>query len=129
MLKFATKVVSTVSISLLALGLAGCSAGPMAETPTAPDSVTSDDGATSENGNDGRAFDASDDTVIRALLAAIPKAERAEWQGKNIYIHFSEGSVQDLTAGIGCLAAETVIADDELAFMVYPDGELDCSTR
>lgn len=122
--------------ALLALGLAGCSVGDTPEA-VAPTANETSDGSGSVNdgsdngseGNDDRAFGASDDAVVMALLAAINGAERAEWQGATIYIHFPEGSVSDPTAGIGCLGAETVIAEDENAVMVYPDGELDCSTR
>lgn len=125
------KLAAGGAAALLALGLAGCSAGDTPET-VAPTANETSDGAGGDNGsegNDDRAFGATDDAVVMALLAAINGAERAEWQGTTIYIHFPEGSVNDPTAGIGCLAAETVIAEDENAIMVYPDGEFDCATR
>lgn len=124
------KLTGVVAAGVLALGLVGCSAQPPVETstPTAPASE-GQNGSSGDEGNDGRAFDSTDDAIITALLAAIPGAESAEWQGKSIRIFFSEGSVNDVTAGIGCLAAQTLIAEDETSFMVYPDGEIDCSTR
>lgn len=123
-----TKLTGVVAAGVLALGLAGGSVGPVDTTgPTAPGD--GQNGSSGDEGNDGRAFDSTDDAVITALLAAIPGAESAEWQGKSIRIFFSEGSVNDVTAGIGCLAAQTLIAEDETSFMVYPDGEIDCSTR
>ena len=124
-----SKLTGVVAAGVLALGLVGCSAGPVETTaPTAPVS-DGENGSNGDEGNDGRAFDSTDDAVITALLAAISGAESAEWQGKNIRIYFSEGSVNDVTAGIGCLAAQTLIAEDETSFMIYPDGEIDCSTR
>lgn len=135
MSKTAAKLAAVSLIAVLSFGLAGCSAGPMGDLP-APN--TSDNGSMSDgNGgsdssgelNDDRAFGASDDTVIKGILTALSKADRAEFQGKSLMIYFNDGSVNDPTAGIGCLAAETLLGDDEKAVMVYSDGQLDCSER
>src|SRR5690554_6422807 len=89
--KITAKLIATVSASLLALGLSGCSVGPIAEAPPAPDTSTTDgDGAsdsgdsgdTGSDGDDGRVFIASQEIVAKSLLAAISKAERVEWEGK-----------------------------------------------
>src|SRR5690606_5727668 len=108
---------------LLAAGLAGCSAADTGVVEPPANSSTDGSAPDSSEGNDGRAFDSTDDAVITAILAALGKADGAEWQGTNLRINFPEGSVSDPTARIGCLAAQTLIADDETAFMVYPDGE------
>lgn len=133
MSKIAAKLAALSVIALLSVGLAACSAGPIGG-PASPN-VSDNDSKSETNGNDGndeandgRAFDSSDDAVITAILAALSKADRAEWQGSNLMIYFTEGSVDDVAASIGCLAAQTIIADEETSFMVYPDGTFDCST-
>lgn len=123
------KLAAALVIVLVPLGLAGCGEEPSAPGGETTNGSSSSNDGDSTDGNDGRAFDSSDDAVIAAILAALRDADRAEWQGKSLMIHFPEGSVESPTAGIGCLAAQTLIADDETAYMVYPDGTLDCSTR
>lgn len=133
MSKTAAKLATVSLIATLSFGLAGCSAEPMGDSAspnTSENGSTSDGNGGSDSGelNDDRAFAASDDTVITAILSALRKANRAEWQGKSLMIYFEEGSVEDVAASIGCLAAQTIIAEDETAFMVYVDGTFDCST-
>src|SRR5690606_9563977 len=115
--KITAKLAAVSMIALLSLGLAGCSAGPLGD-PAAPNTIengSTDDGTSDNNGNsselnDDRAFGASDDTVIKGILTALSKADRAEFQGKSLMIYFEEGSVEDVAASIGCLAAQTIIA-------------------
>lgn len=136
MSKITAKLAAVSLITVLSFGLAGCSAGPTGDSAApntskngSTDEGTSDTGGHSTESNDERAFGASDDTVIKGILTALSKADRAEFQGTSLMIYFNEGSVGDPTAGIGCLAAETLLADDENAVMVYSDGQLDCAMR
>ncbi len=131
MITIAHKLSVAGAAALLAIGLAGCSMGgeliPDALKPNADSSTETQDSGSSEQGNDGRAFDSTDDAVIIAVTAAL-KADDVKWEGKTLKAYFNEGSVDDPTATIGCLAMQTLIADDEVSFVVYPDGEFDCST-
>jgi hypothetical protein len=124
----ARRFIVVSAVAALWLGLAGCSAQPGLGSD-APDAST-DGSSTSEGAEDdnGRAFDSTDDAVITAVMAAL-KPDRAEWHGSSLKAYFTEGSVNDPTASIGCLALQTIIAEDETGFMVYPDGEFDCSTK
>lgn len=113
---------------ILLVGLAGC-----AVAGNAPKSLDAPDGAStgetgSGSGNDGRAFNSTDDAVITAISAALEPDDVA-WEGKSLKVRFNDGSVDDPTASIGCLAIVSIIADDEKGFIVYPDGEFDCSTK
>ena|SRR5690554_3141920 len=112
---------------MMVLGLAGCSTGADTTPVAAPDGSSSDGATGADEGNDGRAFDSTDDAVITAVKAAL-KPDDVKWEGKTLKAYFNEGSVDDPTASIGCLAMQSVIAEDEVGFMVYSDGELDCST-
>lgn len=85
------------------------------------------DGGSDSDGSDSRAFDVDDDAVVQAVLAAT-RAEKAEWDGATLIVHFAEGSSEDPTAGTKCGAA-VVLADDEKMILRYPDGEIDCSQR
>jgi len=113
---------------MMALGLVGCSAGGESTPPAAPDSSASDEATGTEDGNDGRAFDSTDDAVITAISAALDPDD-ITWEGKTLMVSFNSGSVGDPTAGTGCLAITTLVADDEKGIISYPDGEIDCSTK
>lgn len=95
---------------------------------------TNNDGASSDTanndgaGDDGRAFDSTDDAVITAVVQGT-QAERAEWDGSTLRVIFDSGSAESPTEWIKCSAAEVLLADDEKAVLVYPDGELDCAER
>lgn len=107
---------------MMVLGLVGCSTGGDTTPVAAPD------GSSSDEGNDGREFDSTDDAVVTAIKAAL-KADDVKWEGKTLKAYFNEGSVEDTAATIGCLAMQTLIAEDEVGFVVYSDGEFDCSTQ
>jgi len=113
---------------MMVLGLVGCSTGGEATPGSAPDSGSSDGATGTDEGNDGRAFDSTDDAVITAISAALDP-DSIKWDGKTLMVSFSSGSVGDPTAGTGCLAITTLVADDEKGIISYPDGEIDCSTR
>lgn len=126
------QLLGAASAIVLALGLAACSPViPGAETPQNPapnDEAANDTGHDNDGneGNDGRAFDSTNDAVITSLSSAL-KADDFQWEGSTIKIYFHERSVESVTAAIGCTAANAIIADSETAIMVFPDGEVDCS--
>lgn len=100
-------------------------ASPPAEAGTgAGDTDATGDG----EGDDGRAFDSTDDAVVEALTTAT-EADDVSWDGSTVVLTFDEGSVEDPTAWTTCSAAEVLIAEDESVRIVYPDGELDCTDR
>lgn len=76
---------------------------------------------------EGRPFDASKSTVVKAILTAMP-AKKADWNGKTMTITFEKSQNSGTTY---CLAAEGLLADDEKAVLKFPgDGEeIDCATR
>jgi hypothetical protein len=113
---------------MMILGLAGCSTGGDATPVAAPDGNSGDDATGTEEGNDGREFDSTDDAVVTAVKAAL-EADDVKWEGKALKAYFNEGSVSDTSATIGCLAMQSLIAEDEVGFVVYPDGDFDCSTK
>lgn len=87
----------------------------------------SGDGSNDDSG-EGRAFDSTDDAVITAATSATG-AERGEWDGSTVRIVFGAGSAENPVAWTNCLAIESLIADDEAAVLVFPDGELRCEDR
>lgn len=113
---------------MLSVALAGCTASGNAPQDPGTSGGASTGETDSGPGNDGRAFNSTDDAVITAISAAL-KPDDVTWEGKSLKVRFNDGSVEDPTAGIGCLAIVSIIADDEKGFIVYPDGEFDCSTR
>lgn len=78
-----------------------------------------------DGSGEGRAFDSTDDAVITAVTTATG-ADRAEWDGSTLRVIFDEGSAEEVTVRLNCTAIEAVIADDESAVMVFPDGEFRC---
>lgn len=76
---------------------------------------------------EGRAFDVDDDMVVQTIVTATD-ATKAEWDGSTLVASFDEGSAQEMLAGMPCSAIEAIIAADERAVLVYPDGEVDCET-
>lgn len=130
-MKTATKLCVASAIALFAFGLTGCNA---VDSSTAPaDDTTPEVGAPADvsdensgEGDDDRAFDSTDDATIKAIDAAL-SPDDIKWEGKSLKAYFNEGSVEDPMASVGCLALQTLIADDETGFKVYSDGEIDCS--
>src|SRR5690606_21907882 len=96
MSRLVAKLVGVASAAVLAFGLAGCSAAPLVDAPVAPNTSDNQPNDSSDSnggdGDNGRAFNSTDDAVITALLAGLSKADRAEWHGKSIKIYFPEGS-------------------------------------
>lgn len=74
---------------------------------------------------EGRAFDVDDDMVIETIVTATDAVE-AEWDGATLVAIFDAGSADAPLAGMPCSAIEAIIAADESAVLVYPDGEIDC---
>ncbi len=131
---------AAVAVALtVGLTLSACGGDDDADGDSSPDSAPSaavDSTGGDNSGNDadpddaddnGRAFGSDDDAVITAVLAATD-ADRAEWDGKTLVVHFTEGSSEDPVSGTKC-AATIVLADDENAVLRFPDGEIDCSQR
>ncbi len=80
-------------------------------------------------GNDGRAFGSSDDTVIFAVEKTFSsKNAKATWDGSTLRVAM-DGSAEAPTASIPCLALEGLLADGEDAVIVFGDGELVCADR
>lgn len=129
---------AVVLAGLLAAGTAACGGdtndGAVPATDTADSSTTDQDTSDEGDGVNGmdpegdRAFDVDQDTVVTSILRGTD-AVAAEWDGSTLRVIFESGSVDDMEATIPCTAAETVMADDESAVIVYPDGEIDCSDR
>lgn len=134
-----------ISAAGLALALAACDGddAPKDDTPAAqpqesaepdgagtePDEAGTETAASDDDGNEGRAFDSTDDAVITAIEAALSgQNATARWEGSTIVIEV-DGSIDDPTAGLHCSAAHAVIADDEKAVMAYADGDFDCEER
>lgn len=129
-------------VAALLLALAGCGGDDSDDDGSASESTSSatasdgagdgagggvGDGGSDSDDSDSRAFEVDDDAVIQAVLAAT-QAEKAEWDGATLMVHFAEGSSEDPTSGAKCGAA-VVLADDEKMVLRYPDGEIDCSQR
>lgn len=74
---------------------------------------------------EGRAFGADDDMIIQTVVTATDAVE-AEWDGVTLVAIFDDGSADAPLAGMPCSAIEAIIAADESAVLVYPDGEIDC---
>lgn len=78
------------------------------------------------DGDDGRAFGATDDMVITAVESTFEKYNaKAEWSGTTLRVSM-DGSVDDVAAVINCTALNALLADGENAVEVFSDGELDC---
>lgn len=112
-----------------------------AVTETAPDANTDNDAASEdaleiiedalagpdEDGDDGRAFGASDEIVIEAVEKTFSNNNaKAEWSGSTLRVSM-DGSVEDLTGVISCPALEGLLADGEEAVIVFSDGEVACA--
>lgn len=81
------------------------------------------------DGNDERAFDASDDDVILTVESTFKSDNaRASWDGSTLRVSM-DGSADAPTASIPCLAIEALIADGEEVTLVFSDGELICADR
>lgn len=94
--------------------------------PTDADEITSEG---SDAGNDGRAFDSGDDTIIQVIEQTF-KSDNAVATWKDGVLHIAlDGSAEAITAYIPCSAAETVLADGEEVILEYPDGEYVCAER
>ena len=79
-----------------------------------------------EDGDDGRAFGATQDMVIQAVESTFDKYNaKAEWAGTTLRVSM-DGSVDDVAAVLNCTALNALLADGENAVEVYSDGELDC---
>lgn len=133
MIRVARKLSVAAATALLVVGISGCSMGgdviPDALKPNPGAGSTGTQGSEpTDDGKDGRAFDSTDDAVLAAVAAAMNPDDIA-WDGKTLIVSFSEGSVSDPTAGIGCLAINTIIAADETGIVRFPDGDFDCETR
>lgn len=124
MIRTVQKLSLVAAAIALSIGAVGCSApGGSAESGG---EGTDKSSTSTETGNKDRAFDATNDTVVTALKTALD-ADDVTFDGKSVKVHFNTGSVKDPVATIGCLAIQTIIADDEIGFKVYSDGEIDCS--
>lgn len=85
--------------------------------------------AESDAGDDGRAFDSTDDAVIIAVEKALSgQNAQARWEGSTLVVEL-DGSIDDVTAGLHCLTPNSLIAADETAVFAYPDGDFDCEER
>lgn len=81
------------------------------------------------DGDDGRAFGSSDETVILAVEKTFrSKNAKAEWAGSTLRVKM-DGSADEPTASIPCLALEGLLADGEDAIIVFSDGDLICADR
>lgn len=102
-----------------------------ADSSEAADSAATADSDATASGPDttgdssGRAFDATDDAVVTALMAATP-AKKVEWRGDTLWVTFDEGSVEDITTGMYCRVSGGLLEDGEPVMLAYPDGEIDC---
>ncbi|MFA5608381.1 MAG: hypothetical protein WDA07_14630 [Leucobacter sp.] len=87
------------------------------------------DSGDADSGNEGRAFDSTDDAVITAIESALAdKNAKAHWDGSRLVVAL-DGSVDDPTAPLWCTAAEGIISDSEQATLVYSDGDIPCEDR
>lgn len=136
------RLAATMSALLLLTACGGEDADQASEPPTAveagtedSDAAGSDDDAEDEaarvigeavsGDREGRAFDADDDMIIQTVVTATDAVE-AEWDGNTLVAHFDDGSVDEVMAGMPCSAIGAIIAADESAVLIYPDGEIDC---
>lgn len=76
-------------------------------------------------GTDTGNLGVSEDDFATAVASATG-ADKVEWKGKTLRIHFETGSVEDSTATINCSVVNTLIAKGSKGVVVYSDGELDC---
>lgn len=122
-LSTASKPLLLLAAAALTLGLAACSTD--GEAPTTGEPAGTD----STTGDEGRAFDSTDDAVIIAVETALRSSNaKAEWQGATLRVNL-DGSAEAPTASLYCSAAEAVIADTESVVLVYSDGEIICDDR
>lgn len=140
----------TVAAVALALLTSACSADSGSTQDPAPDADTQaptaqdDTGAApedalevlddalagpDEDGDDDRVFDATQDMVVQAVESTFSSDNAtAEWAGSTLRVSM-DGSADDPTASIPCLALEALLADGEDAVIVFNDGELICADR
>lgn len=117
------------ALAVAGLVLAGCSSDSDSEAP-APGTSSNDGGSADATGtgdadSSGRAFGASDDAIVQAVVTATP-ADSAEWRGDTLWVTFTDGSVDDPTVGGYCRVTAALLEDGEPVMLVYPDGEIDC---
>src|SRR5690606_28766910 len=115
---------------MMARRLAGGSTGGNTSHGDALDGGPTEEGTETGNddGTDARPVDATADAVITPIRPPLhPDGSKPDC--KTLIDSFNEGSVDDPTAGTGCVAIATLVADDEKGVISYPDGEIDCSTK
>ena len=136
------RLAATMTALLLITACGGEDADQATEPPTAveaggedTDDAGADSGAEDEaariigeavsGDREGRAFDADDDMIIQTVVTATDAVEAA-WDGSTLVAHFDDGSVDEVMAGMPCSAIGAVIAADESAVLIYPDGGIGC---
>lgn len=100
----------------------------VAQAGTGSGDAGSGDAGSGDEAEEGRAFGSTDDAVITALTTAT-KADEVTWDGSTVVLTFGDGSAESPTAYLMCGPAESLIAEDESARLVYPDGHVDCNDR
>ena len=124
-LAFATTACGSDSGTAPDPGQSGSEAAPEEVLDVLEDALAGPDA----EGNDGRAFDSTDDAVIYAVERTFQsKNAKAEWAGSTLRVGM-DGSVDEPTASIPCLALEALLADGEDAVIVFSDGDLICADR
>lgn len=138
----APRTVALTLAAILALGSTACSgdgSGDEAEAAGSDASGVPVDGpeldsdkAADDKGDEGAAdSDSAYDSDLEILgvgLQASTAAARFTVDGDTLRLHFTEGSVEDPSAHITCSAASQLLDSAHRAVVVFPDGEMDCST-
>lgn len=128
------RAASTTALLALVCATIACAA----ETEAPSGSNTSSETAPAEvielldeaiEGDEDRAFEASDDTVIAAVESTLESSNAsAEWAGSTLRVTL-DGSADSPTASMPCLGIEALLADNEDVTLVFSDGELVCADR
>ena len=123
-------VAATAAATLM---LVGCSSGGDSDANSKSDQDSAAAASSAINdaisgGGDGRVFNSSDDTMVKAATAATG-AESGEWRDDTLRLTFSKGSKEDVIASINCRAIAHTLADDDGLVLIYPDGEVDCGEQ
>lgn len=117
------KVTLVAATTLTSIALVACGG----ET-SAPNKASDPSAGAAKGQDNGRAFNSTDDAVAIAIKAAT-RADKVEWDGKKLVVHFDSGSVEDPMARISCSAIDVLLGEDETGMVVYSDGEIECSEQ
>lgn len=133
-MKLARSIGAAAAAVLLALTMTACgsdsddSSGTNGQ-PAAPSNDGSNAGASGGGGDSDRAFGLDRDQMLGPIESAT--GGDASWEGNDLVVTYSEGSVEDPSASLDCLAVEIGISEEEgeSAVLRYSDGDLRCEDR